>query len=278
MNGQISVTSKVGKGSIFKIVLNDVQIADLEEGHETTIDYSENAIEFEPATIMIVDDIDYNIQVVKNMLDYKNFTFIEATSGEECLTMLEVEKPDIIFMDIRMPGISGISTTEIIKKDPKYPQMPIIAFTASVMQDQIDLIKVLFDGYLRKPVSKKQFIQTLKEHLKFSLIDQKETQNENTKDQNQIDQNCIDHLPELISDLKNNVFEQWENVCGSLVIFEIEDFSNLLIETNKKYNCNLLNQYIDKLNTSIQSFDVELIEEIVMKFKDLMDQLHQNLE
>lgn len=278
MNGVISVDSTVGKGSVFKIKFNDVLIADINGKQEPSADKIDKGIKFDKATIMIVDDIDYNIQVVRNMIDFENFTFIEATSGEEALLLLETEKPDLIFMDIRMPGMSGISATEIIKNNPKYPQVPIIAFTASVMQDQIDHIKILFDGYLRKPVSKKQFTQTLIDHLKYNIIEDKNKSTNESEPNDLLNEGCLEKLPELISKIENDIVEQWKSICGNLVIFEIEEFKDNLVLLNNEYNCSLLKKYIDELDLNIQSFDVELIEKKVMEFSDLFNLLKKNLK
>lgn len=278
MNGTIYASSQVGKGSIFRIQFNKVQLAEINPLSEKRNDNKEGQIIFEPATIMVVDDIDFNIKVLKAMLDFEQFTFIEATSGEAAIEVLESESPDIIFMDIRMPGMSGISATEIIK-DKLMLKTPVIAFTASAMQNQIEMIKTLFDGFVRKPVSKKVLIQTLQEHLKFSISQAAQINDEiNSKYTFQADSQCLSVAPIVIETIRKDLLSEWENITGSLVIFEIEEFANKLETISKEYDCTVFVNYANDLRDSLQTFDVELIESTLSEFKLLFDKLESKIK
>lgn len=268
MDGTIKVESQVGKGSLFSIYFNNIQRAEIKPLHEKNIEKNDHEIFFAPATILIVDDIDFNIQVLRHMLDFENLSFLVASSGEAALEILEIENPDLIFMDIRMPGISGISTTEIIKNNEKRKHIPIIAFTASVMQSQLEQITNIFDGFLQKPVSKKALIQLVKNHLNFSyspVITIEKPIEVLSKN----DQKCIDNIDGLLQIIDEKIYAEWLNISGNLVIFEIEEFCDHIDEILKLNRCDLLAKYSFTLRDNLQSFDVELIENTLKEFEEI---------
>lgn len=270
MNGTISIESVVGKGSTFTIHLKEIKLASSDQVKETYSMPGSKDLIFEPATIMIVDDIDFNIKILRSMLDYPNLTFIEAKSGEEAIDIVEQEEPDVIFMDLRMPGMSGISATEIIKTELKV-KTPVIAFTASAMQSQLVQIKVLFDGLLYKPVSPKLLLEIAKKHLPHTFK-QKDQEQDKEAEVN-FDTTCIQLNPEMKRILQGEIYEQWKGISNSLVIFEIEDFCELIHSISTKYHCSILIDYSNKLKTNLQTFDVELIANTILEFDELYNKL-----
>lgn len=169
LNGTVSLKSKPGKGSNFTLTFHNVKV-DHTEITRVELPRESRAMKLDPCTIMIVDDISYNTLVLKQLINSKQVKFIEAGDGTEALAKLKTEKPDLIFMDIRMPGISGFEATEIIKNDPELKHIPVVAFTASTLKDHSQLINNLFDSYLQKPIFKKEVNAILRRFLKFSYV------------------------------------------------------------------------------------------------------------
>jgi len=271
LNGEISIKSKLGKGSTFTITLRDVKIAELSE---KTLSEGNNQydIVLDPCKIMIVDDVEFNIRVLKRIIDSENVTFFEAKSGEEALDILHGEKPDIIFMDIRMPGINGYDVTEIIKKDEKFKNTPVIAFTASTMSDELDRIDHVFDAFLQKPVFKKDIMNVLKKYLPFKYRTQEEPVAENNASTST---ESMENLPEVIKSLETLFLLEWEAIKNDLIIYNIEDFNNRLSDFASNNSCALLDQYCRELNQGLQSFDIEMIEKKLAGFNDLILELKQ---
>lgn len=269
LNGEISIKSKLGKGSTFTITLRDVKVAEISEKTLSEVDNQYNII-LEPCKILIVDDVDFNIRVLKRIIDSENVTFLEAKSGEEALDVLLGEVPDIIFMDIRMPGINGYDVTEIIKKNEKFKHTPVIAFTASTMSDESDRINDVFDDFLEKPVFKKDIMAVLKKYLPFKY----KTPEENQPEENQlISAECLENLPVVIQSLENQFLPEWESIKNDLIIFDIEDFNNRLSDFASNNSCGPLDQYCRELNQGLQSFDIEMIEKKLTEFNDLILEL-----
>lgn len=267
MNGSISVKSHIGKGSVFSVNFKNVKLAESSDLVDKETAFDTSSIRFEHARIMVVDDIRFNIQILKAMLEPFDFDFIEASSGEEALDTLKTEIPDLIFMDFRMPGMNGIVTTEQIKKKQHLKHIPVVAFTASAMPSQIDEVKELFDGYIRKPVDKKTLIQELKKYLPYAV--------EKSVDEIKMDYINLDELcnltPELLNEIDTVLIPQWENISGSLIIFEIEEFCMLLENTCKRYRCMLFPNYTTQLRKALQTLDIDNINKTLAAFGNMIE-------
>ena len=269
LNGTVSLKSKPGKGSVFTLTFNQVKV-DKSEHNITELHEERRNTVLDPCTIMIVDDIEYNIIVLKNLINSDNVTYIEARSGDEAFVKLSSAKPDIIFMDIRLPGISGFDVTEIIKKNKKLKEIPVIAFTASMVRHKNDKIDKLFDGYLQKPVFKKDIDNILHKFLSFSYNSEIKPEII-TEDQNQeLPQVNETILPSVINELEEIHLKNWDNIKDNLIIYEIEDFKNKLSEMAFQYSCRVITQYCNELNVGLQTFDIDLIEKKLHDFPELI--------
>ncbi|QGY45683.1 PAS domain S-box protein [Maribellus comscasis] len=272
LNGTISLKSAPKKGTVFTLTFNSVKIDNSEHDESENVEYKPNAT-LDPCKIMIVDDINYNIVVLKKLINSKNATYIEAQNGAEALAKLNNEKPDIIFMDIRMPGMSGYDVTEVIKNDEKLLKIPVIAFTASTIKQKNDRIDQLFDGYLQKPVFKKEVDSILFKHLSYSntvpILPEKSNEDEIKEPLTDFEK----ALPEVILEIENNHFPFWQNIKDNLIIYEIEEFNRKLSEMAFQKSCKPVSKYCDELNIGLQTFDIEIIKKKLDEFPQLIKKL-----
>lgn len=116
--------------------------------------------------VLIVDDNDFNRELVKDILEDENITVYEAEDGSSAIELLESEQADdidVVLMDMRMPGMDGIETTKIIRtKNGKCTEVPIIAMTADGFETDIGMLqKAGMNGLISKPVD----VNTLVEHI-----------------------------------------------------------------------------------------------------------------
>ena len=117
------------------------------------------------AKILIVDDVDTNIDLLEQILDDVHEISI-ARSGEEALESIQKLRPDLILMDVALPGISGLEATRIIKATPDLAAIPVIAVTSYAMRgDHAKALKTGCDDYLTKPIDEDLLLQTIAEHL-----------------------------------------------------------------------------------------------------------------
>ena len=116
--------------------------------------------------VLIVDDNDFNRELVKEILEDEDITVYEAEDGSSAIELLESEQADdidVVLMDMRMPGMDGIETTKIIRtKNGKCTEVPIIAMTADGFETDIGMLqKAGMNGLISKPVD----VNTLVEHI-----------------------------------------------------------------------------------------------------------------
>ncbi|MBP8294565.1 MAG: response regulator [Burkholderiales bacterium] len=118
------------------------------------------------STILIVEDNERNLKLVRDLLQVKGYATLEAVTGEEGVRLATEHKPDLVLMDIQLPGISGIDALRILRANPDTAAIPVIAVTASVMQQDRKMItEAGFDAYVGKPISMKEFLDAVKNAL-----------------------------------------------------------------------------------------------------------------
>ena len=116
--------------------------------------------------ILIVEDNEKNLKLVRDTLSYRGYRTIEATTGEEGIRLAQRERPALILMDIQLPGIDGITALGRLRADPVTRPIPVIAVTASVMtEDRQKIMAAGFDGYQGKPISVKELLATIQQVL-----------------------------------------------------------------------------------------------------------------
>lgn len=267
MNGDILLESRIGKGAKFEVTIPNIKIANEQIPDKTKYNKDETNIEFNRATIMIVDDIEYNIDVVKHMIDTDNINYVQANNGEKALQILKIVKPNLILMDLRMPGLSGYEVTGRIRSDKDLMDIPIVAFTASAMKREEHMARKLFDGFLRKPISKNDLFKEIKKYLPY-------TEKKSERIEKLIHENTIKKIVKLdykkyskqIEILKNQYFPEWEKLKNELVIFDIEIFVNKLLKFSEENKIDTLISYSNEIKMYIENMDIEKIGKRIKDF------------
>lgn len=107
--------------------------------------------------ILIVEDNAMNLKLLRDVLQVKGYRLLECGTAEEGLELARTEHPDLILMDIQLPGMDGISALHELKRDAKTHSIPVIAVTASAMpMEREKILAAGFDGYQSKPLSVKE--------------------------------------------------------------------------------------------------------------------------
>ena len=120
--------------------------------------------------ILIVEDNPRNMKLVRDVLQVKGYTTLEATNAEDGIVLAKDRMPDLVLMDIQLPGMNGIEALGQLRADPSTARIPVIAVTASVMQQDRKLItEAGFDGYIGKPINLAEFLQTVTAQLARGL-------------------------------------------------------------------------------------------------------------
>jgi len=180
MGGEIAVTSEYGKGSVFTVrlsqkIVNSVPVGDFSEKYRSCARQKKSdeiQIYIPDARILVVDDVEMNLQVVKGMLRRTGAVIDTAYSGRECLGMIAANRYDIIFLDHMMPEMDGIETYEQMKKT-EHPNTdtPVIVLTANAIVGAKEMyLEKGFTDYLSKPILRSELIEMLCRYLPGTLI------------------------------------------------------------------------------------------------------------
>ena len=116
--------------------------------------------------VLIVEDNEMNLKLLRDLLEVKGYNVVAAMSAEEALPLAQADPPDLILMDIGLPGMDGIAALQVLRADARTRAIPVIAVTASVMQPERETImKAGFDGYVNKPIDVLGFMALIKTTL-----------------------------------------------------------------------------------------------------------------
>lgn len=124
--------------------------------------------------ILLVDDTKLFLELEKSFLRLSPVRVFTASNGEEALEMARRERPDLIFMDLHMPGMGGAACCEEIKADAELGSIPVVMVTSSGRDEDVELCgKAGCDDYVTKPIDRRIFLEKAHEHL--SSVERRET-------------------------------------------------------------------------------------------------------
>lgn len=114
-------------------------------------------------TVLVVDDSPTDLHILSGMLTKNGYTVLHAASGEEAIERAKEEKPDMILMDIVMPGMNGFEATRIIAKDPETESIPIIIISTKGQEtDRVWGLRQGAKDYLVKPVTEETLVDKIR--------------------------------------------------------------------------------------------------------------------
>ncbi|MCR4344083.1 MAG: response regulator [Candidatus Scalindua sp.] len=117
--------------------------------------------------VMVVEDNEKNRKLMRVVLKSKGYNVIEAATGEEAISALKKQKPDIILMDIQLPGIDGITLVKQIRADTNTNDIPIIAVTAYAMKgDEQKILSCGCNDYISKPIDTHELPNIIEQYLR----------------------------------------------------------------------------------------------------------------
>jgi two-component system cell cycle response regulator DivK len=116
--------------------------------------------------ILVVEDNPKNLKLVRDVLQFSGYEVIEATSGEDGVRLAKKERPNLILMDLQLPGIDGTEALRQIREDDNGGGVPVVAVTAFAMNEDRDRAYAAgFDGYVQKPISVRNLQQQVHDFL-----------------------------------------------------------------------------------------------------------------
>jgi two-component system, cell cycle response regulator DivK len=124
-----------------------------------------------PGRILVVEDNPKNLKLMRDVLRFSGYEVIEATSGEDGVRLAASAEPDLILMDLQLPGIDGIEALRRIRASEPSRGVPVVAVTAFAMDDDRQLAFASgFTGYVEKPISVRLLPQQVRDFLRLGGV------------------------------------------------------------------------------------------------------------
>lgn len=118
-------------------------------------------------SILLVDDSVHNLKLTQFLLRQSGFEVETAENAELALSALEQHIPDLILMDIQLPGMDGLALTRHLRRDSSLRDVPIVAFTASAIKGDEEIARAAgCDGYITKPIDTRTFVSLLHKYVR----------------------------------------------------------------------------------------------------------------
>jgi len=116
--------------------------------------------------ILVVEDNERNLKLLRDVLEYAGYDVRVARTGEDGVTLAVKEPPDLVLMDLQLPGIDGMEALRRLRESPRTADIPVVAVTAQAMkQDRERALEAGFDGYVEKPISVRAFPDQVRRFL-----------------------------------------------------------------------------------------------------------------
>ena len=123
------------------------------------------------AKILVVDDTPLNVKLLADLLAAKGYGVVTATSGAQALTVLEAERPDLVLLDVMMPGMSGYEVCAAIRANPAHAMLPVVLVTAlDPDKERVKGLDAGADDFLSKPVSQAELLARVRSLLRVKLL------------------------------------------------------------------------------------------------------------
>jgi signal transduction histidine kinase/DNA-binding response OmpR family regulator len=274
MGGSIEVESEEEKGTKFTFFIPNVAIAKPESMDEKTTDaFNPDEVIFDPAKVLIVDDISSNRTLIKEFFRTTQLTSIEAENGLIAVELTKRFKPDVVLMDLRMPVMGGLEALKRIRADEEIGSIPIIALTASGMKEkQTRILSEGFNSFLRKPIHKSVLFQEFTHYLKYCSANDTRQKEQKKKPKVDIAINP-ETLSQIIKELNETFKPMWLSTKENLFFDDIDKFASELTKLGRKSRLRSLERYGNELKLHVQNFDVEKMNSVLDAFPELIERI-----
>jgi len=273
MGGKIELESTIDVGSVFTVYLPNIKsIAPNYDLDNELIDFSNKKVKFECQKILIVDDVQHNIDIVKIYLQENNLLIAEITESTKAYNFAKIYKPNLVLMDLRMPGMSGYEVSKLIKNDEELAKTPVIAFTASSMKSNETRINQEFDGFLRKPLTKNTLLNELIKHLDYSIDDlQNHIYSDTYYDLVGIDISNKESVIGLLETAKQQFTERAFQLVKLMDVSAIGKFIDEFSNYMTKNNLSILNKFIEELAVIYDNFEIDRLQRKLESIGEVID-------
>ena len=266
MGGTIQVNSEVDKGSKFTVELNNIIVSVLPLN---TDNENLDKFKFEKSTILVVDDIQINRELIIEYLSIFPFEILQAENGQEGIEMAIKHQPDIILMDMKMPEMDGFEATTLLKRKNEVKNIPVVAVTASAMKESEKEIRNICDSFIRKPFSRVTLLKTLASYLNTIDVLEEEIVEEYT--------DVLTNLKTILPGLK----EETSLAKQAIESLTVNDFSDLYQHLSKlisKTGFEPLDLWYEEYTKHFENFAIQELQKLLERLPELISSIENFIE
>ncbi|MEO6968057.1 MAG: ATP-binding protein [Rhodanobacteraceae bacterium] len=261
MGGSIRIESEPERGSNFIVELPRVEISSELPEHEGSAHGSARLNELRASLILVVDDVALNRDLLAGFFSGTHHRLLFATDGEDAVQMARRHKPDMVLMDIRMPGMNGRDAFAQMREEPTLKAMRVIAVTASSMADEEKELRSTFDGYIRKPFTREELYFEMARLLPATPVLASLTDGDGDET---IDADG-DHAA-LLQRLRALESGTLPRLLSTLAMREVREFANQLRAIATDHHSRRLQIYANELAHAAELFDIAAVEAALNRF------------
>jgi PAS domain S-box-containing protein len=272
LDGEVTLHSKVGRGSSFVFSFANVQKIDENTYKPELIELDEDLNQFPILNILVVDDVSLNLDLIAGyFLNTKHQLFF-AKNGLDAIAQIHNHPPDLLFLDLKMPKMNGQELAMYLKENPRTANIPIILITASIKAQNLTDLQVLVKTTIMKPINKHQLVLAMKKVLNIHTNNICHSPNQLIPEVNYNDLN-IKKLPKLINELQQEKQNVWKTLYQTQITGQIRKFAQKLQKFAHDYECQVLLNYAQKLQTDLESFAGDDLSQTIQDFPEIIKQL-----
>ncbi|HTI71675.1 MAG TPA: ATP-binding protein [Candidatus Limnocylindria bacterium] len=280
MGGYITIGSVVGEGTWLELRFPNVPIsAHLAASEELDSKSSVDFNEFEPATILAVDDNETNLQLLEGIFHDTHHKLIFATNGRQAVELSEEAAPQVVLLDIRMSGMDGHEAIQEIRKRRGLELLPVIAVTASTLQEPYNMFQAGFNGHLLKPFTRKELFDQLAQFLeRFKNHERTNGEFETGDSENpaaSISPQQRAKWGQISAELLRLLNNPWPALRDSLAVNEILSFAKKLRLIGETGDCPPLVDYANHLAQHAEGYDILGMEQQLVRFPALITEVQR---
>lgn len=270
MQGKIEISGKEGEGSTFTVSIPNIEYNDKTKQTTQTDEIQAGKVNFKAASIIIADDSEDNLEILKEILSPFTFEIYTAKNGKEVLELLKIHHIDLILMDMKMPVMDGAATTKHIRNSEEWSHIPIIALTASATEyEEEEHLKLGFSYYIRKPAPSSKIIYALSRFLPHTI---------NKADNKQVfiySDKVLTNPDIFFKELKENTLPIWKELQTIMPQKKVKLLAEKLIETGEKYKEVQVLSYGNELLEAVKNFMIEEQKNKVSGFTHFINYLEE---